>query len=89
MSINHQELKGNSYQRRARKVYLLSETAGFGGNGATVPCSAHPNELLTYETLTSDRIVPGNHGGTYARNNVRPMCKHGNCSRQDRLNWKP
>lgn len=30
--------------------------------------------LLTYETLTVDRIVPGCKGGTYRRNNIRPSC---------------
>lgn len=30
--------------------------------------------LLTYETLTVDRIIPGCKGGTYRRNNIRPSC---------------
>lgn len=30
--------------------------------------------LLTYETLTVDRIVPGCKGGTYRRTNIRPSC---------------
>jgi 5-methylcytosine-specific restriction endonuclease McrA len=30
--------------------------------------------LLTYETLTVDRIVPGCKGGTYRRSNIRPSC---------------
>jgi len=31
-------------------------------------------KLLTYETLTVDRIVPGCRGGTYRRSNIRPSC---------------
>jgi len=30
--------------------------------------------LLTVETVTVDRIIPGCHGGTYRRNNIRPAC---------------
>lgn len=32
-------------------------------------------KLLTFETLTVDRIIPGKFGGTYRRNNIRPACK--------------
>jgi 5-methylcytosine-specific restriction endonuclease McrA len=31
-------------------------------------------KLLTLETLTVDRIIPGCQGGTYRRNNIRPEC---------------
>lgn len=34
--------------------------------------------LLTYETLTVDRIRPGCEGGTYRRNNIRPACAEDN-----------
>lgn len=30
--------------------------------------------LLTIDTVTVDRIIPGCRGGTYARNNIRPAC---------------
>lgn len=30
--------------------------------------------LLTVETVTADRIIPGCQGGTYRRNNIRPAC---------------
>lgn len=30
--------------------------------------------LLTLETLTVDRIIPGCKGGTYRRSNIRPSC---------------
>ncbi len=31
--------------------------------------------LLTVDTVTVDRIIPGCHGGTYRRNNIRPACQ--------------
>jgi 5-methylcytosine-specific restriction endonuclease McrA len=31
-------------------------------------------KLLTLETVTVDRIIPGCKGGTYRRNNIRPSC---------------
>ena len=34
--------------------------------------------LLSVETVTVDRIVPGCEGGTYKRNNIRPAC--GTCN---------
>lgn len=30
--------------------------------------------LLTVDTVTPDRIIPGAKGGTYRRNNIRPAC---------------
>lgn len=30
--------------------------------------------LLTIDTVTVDRIIPGCYGGTYRRNNIRPAC---------------
>lgn len=35
-------------------------------------------KLLTVDTVTVDRVVPGAHGGTYRRNNIRPAC--GSCN---------
>lgn len=32
-------------------------------------------KLLTVETVTADRIIPGAQGGTYKRNNIRPACQ--------------
>ncbi len=31
-------------------------------------------DLLTAETVTVDRIIPGCKGGTYRRDNIRPAC---------------
>lgn len=35
-------------------------------------------DLLTADTVTVDRIIPGCKGGTYRRNNIRPAC--GSCN---------
>jgi hypothetical protein len=34
--------------------------------------------LLTVDTVTVDRIIPGCQGGTYRRDNIRPACGHCN-----------
>lgn len=34
--------------------------------------------LLSVDTVTVDRIIPGAQGGTYRRNNIRPAC--GTCN---------
>ena len=65
--------RGSSAQRRARKRWLLSEAAGFGGDGTTVRCYRCP-AVLTYDSLTVDRRLPAILGGTYARPNCRPCC---------------
>lgn len=31
-------------------------------------------DLLTVDTVSPDRIIPGCEGGTYKRNNIRPAC---------------
>jgi 5-methylcytosine-specific restriction endonuclease McrA len=60
---------GSSYDRRARKLWLLSAY----GDGELTVCY-RCNVPLLYEDLTSDRIVPGCLGGTYQRSNIRPCC---------------
>jgi hypothetical protein len=79
------DARGNSYDKRARKRWLLSPDAPYGGNGSKVKC-VHCLTDLTYETVESDRIQPG---GTYARHNVQPSCRHCNASRGDNPNWIP
>ena len=32
-------------------------------------------KLLTVDTVTVDRVVPGCKGGTYRKNNIRPSCQ--------------
>lgn len=70
-------VRGSSYQRRARKWHLLEvfQSPIFGAGWThCYRCFA----LLCYETLTVDRIIPGCHGGRYTRGNIRPAC--GRCN---------
>lgn len=69
--------RGSAKARRARRAWLLSEGAGWGGDGETVPCWTC-GVVLWFEDLYVDRIIPGERGGTYARWNVAPHC--GLCS---------
>ena len=65
--------RGSSYERRARKLWLLSAAAGWGGDGETVPCwECHV--VLEYDDLVADRLVPGEDGGRYTRDNIAPHC---------------
>jgi hypothetical protein len=65
--------RGSASDRRARKLWLLSAAAGFGGDGSTVPCY-RCRARLTFDALTVDRRLAGVLGGTYARANTRPAC---------------
>ena len=69
--------RGSSYQRRERKLWLLSAAAGFGGDGTTVQCYRCP-AMLTLANITVDRRLAGILGGTYRRDNIRPCCMHCN-----------
>lgn len=46
-------------------------------------------ELLTLETMTVDRIIPGCKGGTYRRNNIRPACSGCNSETGGALAHRP
>lgn len=70
--------RGNSYSRRARKHYLLTQY----GDGTTCTCT-HCGVTLTYKTVEADRVIPGSEGGTYRRDNIVPACRHCNASRKD------
>jgi len=61
--------RGSAEQRRRRKWWVLE----WFGDGETAPCYSC-GEMLTYDTLQIDRIVPGALGGTYAKGNIRPAC---------------
>lgn len=50
-----------------------------GTPGAVPACRCYRcGLLLTVNTLTVDRVIPGCQGGTYARSNIRPAC--GTCN---------
>lgn len=83
--IKGSDPRGNSYARRARKIWLLSPESGFGGDGVTVPCATQRESDCTrfvdYGSMEVDRIVPGAEGGRYVRGNVRPACRK--CNQAD------
>lgn len=75
--------RGSSYDRRARRAWLLSPAAGFGGNGEKVPCW-ECGAMVSDRTLICDRIVPGEFGGRYTRGNIRPHCQTCSCRQGNR-----
>lgn len=73
------EKRGNSHDRRARKIWMLATW----GDGTKCPC-VHCAAILDYTTVEADRIVPG---GSYRRDNVQPACRLCNLSRSDDATW--
>ncbi|AHJ88375.1 HNH endonuclease [Mycobacterium phage 39HC] len=65
--------RGSSYDRRARRAWLLSPKAGFGGDGVKVPCW-ECGAMVSDKTIHVDRIIPAHQGGRYIRSNIRPHC---------------
>jgi hypothetical protein len=70
--------RGSSYDRRARRAWLLSAAAGFGGDGEKVPCW-ECGAMVNAKTLVVDRIIPSHQGGRYRRDNIRPHCLPCSC----------
>ena len=60
------EKRGNSYARRARKLWMLL----WYGDGHTCRC-VHCHAPLTFRTVEADRIIPG---ASYRRENIQPSC---------------
>lgn len=74
-SITGNDKRGSSYDRRARRAWLLTPAAGWGGDGEKVPCSEPGcGAMVNARTMYVDRIIPGEQGGTYRRNNIKPHC---------------
>lgn len=44
-------------------------------------------KLLTADTVTADRIIPGDAGGTYRRDNIRPACGPCNSITGNHYRW--
>jgi 5-methylcytosine-specific restriction endonuclease McrA len=65
--------RGSSYDRRARRAWLLSPASGFGGDGVKVACW-ECGAMVSDKTIHVDRIVPAHQGGRYVRANIRPHC---------------
>ena len=73
----------NSRDRRIQKKWLLLVF----GDGTTCPCQ-YCQATLTFETLTKDRVLPGNLGGDYKRHNLVPACQRCNSQRSDNPKWR-
>jgi hypothetical protein len=75
--------RGSSYERRRRKLWLISPEAGWGGDGIDVPrwdCGV----LVELEDLIADRIIRGEDGGRYTRDNIAPHCPLCSCRQGQR-----
>lgn len=57
---------------------LLALSPRLLGTGVPACRCYRCGRLLTVDTVTVDRIVPGCQGGTYRRDNIRPAC--GRCN---------
>lgn len=63
--------RGSSEDRRRRRKYVIDTF----GDGVVARCSFDGcTVMLTVDTVTIDRIVPGALGGRYTRDNIRPAC---------------
>lgn len=85
-------VRGNTRDRQRRREWLVETyraeadvLVGFPIPLATDLGTGEPacrcyrcGTLLTVETVTVDRIIPGCRGGTYRRTNIRPAC--GRCN---------
>lgn len=79
MGRTNRNERGSSYDRRARRAWLVSPRAGFGGDGVKVPCWECGRPVAEDEVI-ADRRVPGSEGGTYRRDNIRgPHCPTCSC----------
>lgn len=76
-------VRGSSYDRRARRAWMLSPAAGFGGDGEKVPCW-ECGTMVNDKTLVVDRIIPHHKGGRYRRDNIRPHCAVCSCKEGQR-----
>lgn len=72
-SITGNDKRGSSYDRRARREWLVTPAAGWGGDGIKVPCW-ECGAMVSVKTMYVDRITPGEAGGRYIRTNIRPHC---------------
>ncbi len=88
-STSSQNIRGSSYDRRARRAYLIRKY----GSGDTIPCHWCGKKLRTRTprrplgTFEVDRVVCGHDGGRYTRDNIVPACptcNGGRCGNQHR-----
>lgn len=110
MSNAYDSTRGNVTDRQRRKLWLLDTYRADQdlcphcvmnpheyplGSGIPACRCYRCGKLLTYDTLTVDRIIPGCKGGKYRRDNIRPSCSDcankqgGELSAQNRSNPVP
>lgn len=66
------DLRGNNRDRRNRKLWMLRT---FDPDLGPSHCRCfNCRRILTYISVTADRILPGCKGGRYVRTNLRPAC---------------
>lgn len=82
----NRNVRGNTRDRLARRRWLVAtfranRDLSFGEPRSSPLGSAHAacrcyrcGVLMTEDTVTVDRVVPGCRGGTYRRDNIRPAC---------------
>lgn len=78
--------RGNTKNRLARREYLIRTYQSNKAEG-TARCY-RCGKLLTVDTVTVDRVIPGCKGGTYRRDNIRPACLGCNASTGAKLATK-
>jgi 5-methylcytosine-specific restriction endonuclease McrA len=69
---SNRNVRGNTLDRARRRAYLVQAFESDQGPG-TCRCF-RCGDLLTVDTVTVDRVIPGCQGGTYRRENIRPAC---------------
>lgn len=72
--------RGSTEDRRRRRQFLVNTF----GDGVTVTCHTCP-AVLTVDTVTADRIIPGCDGGRYTQDNILPQCLPCACSQGGHL----
>jgi hypothetical protein len=75
--------RGSAADRRARRAWIVSPAAGFGGDDVKVPC-VHCAAVVLAAEADIDRIVPGD---SYRRGNIQPACRPCNLARSDNPDW--
>lgn len=81
--------RGSAEDRRRRREWLVATYAADETIAGEPACRCYRcGTLLTSDTLTVDRIIPGCRGGTYRRNNIRPACQRCNSITGNKLKHK-
>lgn len=75
--------RGSAAARRTRKLWLLTQH-GREVAGHWIAQCWECSTLVTYASMIVDRIIPGEHGGTYRRTNIRIHCPRCSCRQGQR-----